>query len=418
MKMRNFLSVTSVVLCLSVIFFTSLSAQINYLPPSGEWTYTYEGDKTASDDLAALDSTWMHDNNSDSWDGDEIGGFNPGGVNLLTDGSTSYVRMQDTGDPREYGFIDPSNRKMSFIHFLDNDGLTGAEAIVDDGVTLAFRTRVATGDPLDEVHPDGGAGIASWPAEGNGYLVHDGGLGNFSIRQSSGGYMGFALAMKTDHEILTTENKQGLVMNTTNGKTITGDVGIDQGGTLNIVEIEDPTVWHEFWITIVAGGLAGTHSVQVWVDGATYPQSFEVTIGGGDPGAGETSYLQLGVGNTAQDGAFDVDYFSYKNGVHTPQIKTGVLDDVELPQEFALYNNYPNPFNPKTEIRFYMKQRDQVNIAVYDALGQLVETLFNGVKSAGIHSVAFDAAGHSSGVYFYRMVVSDKIFNKKMLLIK
>lgn len=417
--MRYFVRCSYVVLCLSVMLFVNLTAQIDYQPPADGWTYTYEGDTVGSEDMTALDGTWMHDNNSDAWAYNEIGDiFEPGGVNLLMDGNTSYIRIQDTGDPREYGEIDPSNRKISFIRFLDNDGLASTESIVDEGVTLAFRARVATGDPLDGLFPDGGAGEAPWPAEGNGYIVHDGGLGNFSIRQSNGGYMGFAMAMKTDHEDLTTEDKAGLVMNTTNGTEITRDVGLGQGGSLNIVELEDPTVWHEFWITIIAGGSAGTHVVQVWVDGAISSQIFEVTSGGGDQGAGTTSYIQLGMGNTSQDGAIDVDYFSYKNGVHMPQLNTGVFDDTETPHEFALYNNYPNPFNPSTNISFILGKNSHTLIKVYNVLGQEVTTLVDQNLNAGQHTVQFRGTNLESGVYFYNIVAGDYKASKKMMLIK
>jgi hypothetical protein len=100
-------------------------------------------------------------------------------------------------------------------------------------------------------------------------------------------------------------------------------------------------------------------------------------------------------------------------------IATSIETDVSaLPQEFSLYNNYPNPFNPTTTISFAMKQKDHVKIKIFNALGQLVETLFDGEKSAGIHTVTFNSKLRSSGVYFYRMEVGNKIFNKKMLLLK
>jgi flagellar hook assembly protein FlgD len=65
-----------------------------------------------------------------------------------------------------------------------------------------------------------------------------------------------------------------------------------------------------------------------------------------------------------------------------------------------------------------MKQQGKVNISVYNVIGQLVEILFDGEKSAGIHTVTFDSKLNSSGVYIYRMEVRDKVFNKKMLLLK
>lgn len=420
MKSKNFLIVTFTTLCISIIFFTSLSAQVNYAPPSGGWTYTYDGAGVLTDDNAALDGTWNHDNNSDSWAMDQIGDGNvPGGVNELTENGTDYIRIQECGDPRDFGYPDPSNRKICFLHFLDLDGLTNTENILDDGITLAFRARVATGDPLDELYENDALDIVPWLAEGDGYIVHDGGCGNFAVRQSSSGMIGFALAMKTD--IAVWDNLldvQGLVMNSLNGSAIEQDIMVHHG-TPNILVLEDPTVWHEFWITIVSGGNNGTHVVQIWVDGAAESQNFEVTAGAASQAAGTTSYLQMGVANTShQAGAFDVDYFSYTEGIHVPQVVGIETNGGEFPQDYALYNNYPNPFNPTTDITFAMKQIDKVNISVYNALGQLIETLFDGEKPAGMHTVTFNAVRHSSGVFFYRMAVGDKIFTKKMILMK
>lgn len=414
-------SITFMIICIFVLFVISLSAQVNYAPPPGGWSYAYECDTVATEANAALDGTWMHENLSDDWAGDIIGEGPPGGVSLLTEGSTSYIRLQDCGDPRDFGWPEPSNRKISFLRFIHKDGLNAAQTILDDGMTLAFRARISTGDPLDSLYANNATEVVPWPAEGNGYYVHDGGVGNFSVRQQYGGYIGFTLALTTDHVYLAAANKQGLLMNTLNGSEITGDVSLGQGGIMNILELDDLTVWHEFWIAIYAGG-TGTHIVQIWVDGAEEPQKFEVTAGGGSFAAGVKSYIQMAVGNTSlQDGAFDADYFYYKEGAYKPDgtLVTSIeTAGAELPQEFVLYNNYPNPFNPTTEIRFAMKKREHVTIAVYNTLGHLVETLFIGEKQAGIHTVTFDAKRYASGVYFYRMEVGDKIFNEKMLYLK
>ena len=85
-------------------------------PPEG-WTYIYTGDSAAPGaDFNALDGTWSHDNGSDQWDETEIGSGRPGGVSILSDCNVTFVRLQDTGDPRNYGIGDPSNRKILFGH--------------------------------------------------------------------------------------------------------------------------------------------------------------------------------------------------------------------------------------------------------------------------------------------------------------
>lgn len=100
------------------------------------------------------------------------------------------------------------------------------------------------------------------------------------------------------------------------------------------------------------------------------------------------------------------------NGFNTPSvitatgsgILTGVKDRKGLPKQFALYANYPNPFNPSTEIRFDVPSRSAVTIIVYNLLGAEVTRLANQrVYEAGEYSVKFDASQYSTGIYFYRM---------------
>jgi hypothetical protein len=92
--------------------------------------------------------------------------------------------------------------------------------------------------------------------------------------------------------------------------------------------------------------------------------------------------------------------------------------DGEMPGSIKLSQNYPNPFNPTTKIEFSLPQSYQVNLSVYNMLGQRVATLVNNVKSAGTHSVEWQAGTLSSGMYIYRLSTSDADITKKMLLAK
>ncbi|MHB2154512.1 MXAN_6640 family putative metalloprotease [Calditrichota bacterium GD2] len=97
----------------------------------------------------------------------------------------------------------------------------------------------------------------------------------------------------------------------------------------------------------------------------------------------------------------------------TPQAATFV------PQKFALKQNFPNPFNPVTQIQFDLPQAARVTLKVFDLSGHEVATLVNGYRSAGRYSVAFDGSHLASGMYIYRLT-TDKGFaqSKKMMLIK
>jgi hypothetical protein len=85
------------------------------------------------------------------------------------------------------------------------------------------------------------------------------------------------------------------------------------------------------------------------------------------------------------------------------KLVTGVEDGLTVPAGFVLEQNSPNPFNPSTTIRYGLPVRAQVTMTVFNALGQQVALLRDGMQDAGFHDVRFDARGLPSGVYFCRM---------------
>ena len=89
-----------------------------------------------------------------------------------------------------------------------------------------------------------------------------------------------------------------------------------------------------------------------------------------------------------------------------------------VPKKYTLYQNYPNPFNPSTTIKYDLPQSSEVNLTVYNILGEKVRTLVNGMEGAGYHSVEFDASNLASGTYIYRLQAQNFIQTKKMLLLK
>jgi hypothetical protein len=99
-----------------------------------------------------------------------------------------------------------------------------------------------------------------------------------------------------------------------------------------------------------------------------------------------------------------------------------------IPTKYSLYNNYPNPFNPTTTIRFDIPEVTNVELAVYNILGQKVKSLIsNETRNPGRYEVSFSAKGGSasggnaslaSGVYIYRLTTQNFSQSKKMLLIK
>lgn len=98
---------------------------------------------------------------------------------------------------------------------------------------------------------------------------------------------------------------------------------------------------------------------------------------------------------------------------------TGVSETVsQVPDGFALYDAYPNPFNPTTQLRYSLPRNGFVTLKVYDVLGQEVATLVSGMQHAGDYTVSFDGSVFASGVYFYRLESSGVSISKKMMLLK
>jgi len=91
---------------------------------------------------------------------------------------------------------------------------------------------------------------------------------------------------------------------------------------------------------------------------------------------------------------------------------------VGIPDQFSLSQNYPNPFNPTTKIDFQLPIEGNVKLAVYDNSGKLISEIVNGFRTAGYHTVNFDAVNLSSGVYFYKLESGDFSKVMKMTVLK
>jgi photosystem II stability/assembly factor-like uncharacterized protein len=94
-------------------------------------------------------------------------------------------------------------------------------------------------------------------------------------------------------------------------------------------------------------------------------------------------------------------------------------DEVDAtPNKYFLSNNYPNPFNPSTNIIYSIQQLSNVIIKVYDILGNEIETLVNEEKPAGSYEITWYAEGVPNGIYFYQLKAGSFVETKKMILLK
>ena len=90
----------------------------------------------------------------------------------------------------------------------------------------------------------------------------------------------------------------------------------------------------------------------------------------------------------------------------------------ESSSEIELSQNFPNPFNPATTIKFQIPEKTRVTLKIIDALGREVKTLVDGEAAAGIHKISFDGSSLSSGIYICQLTANGKFHTKKMILLK
>lgn len=378
-------------------------AGVAYSDPDGGWRYTYDGTFGPalpssgcqggacppgfglSDDSMALDGAWFHDQ-GDKWDGtapgDPLsnpngsindpdlgpGGTSPGGAGAFVEGNTTFVGIQDAGNPESHGWcqagmgacdapgelvnMDPSNnnRRVYFGHDMTQDGPLDSEIVMSvTGVTFSVRARIPTdASRLDDIYPQGAPAPAVIPwfqdsPNGRGMPMTNG-RGTFNIVQNNPNgavrdedtMVGFSLVTSTDIEafcsfssgsLCSGSGKGGLIMNNLNGDSPTGAIDSESAGTLNILEFDDDAdlnEWNEFWITLENNqGAPGNIEVNVYMNGSTTPQTFDVTLasrGNAVYADSQNPFIEFGISDNAGFGSLDLDFFSYAMGVHEPVV--------------------------------------------------------------------------------------------------
>ncbi len=150
-----------------------------------------------------------------------------------------------------------------------------------------------------------------------------------------------------------------------------------------------------------------------WTQGVTFSHALTVTAVGpfaGNAGSPAPAFNGL------------VNYFFNTASPAVPaKIIAGALTEAnaeEMPREFSLSANYPNPFNPSTVIRYALPHASVVTLEVYAVTGERVRVLVQEAQEAGVYNVTFDAQGLASGMYFYRIRTGDFVETKKMLLMR
>lgn len=118
---------------------------------------------------------------------------------------------------------------------------------------------------------------------------------------------------------------------------------------------------------------------------------------------------------------FFIEHLVIKAGITLGSYFEGIDDDPFFPINFKFGQNYFNPFNPATTIKYQIPDRarnDNVYLKVFDVLGREVKTLLNKTQLPGNYEITFDASKLPSGVYYYQLKSGEFLDTRKMLLLK
>lgn len=141
---------------------------------------------------------------------------------------------------------------------------------------------------------------------------------------------------------------------------------------------------------------------------------------------GQTWYFQnwQGTGN----GSYSGNNPSPQITMNNPVLEAAIFDTIppigikgignEIPKSYELHQNYPNPFNPSTVIKFDIPKEGDVNLRVYDLLGNEIAVIYSGHMKPGYYSAEFDASNFASGVYFYKLQSGDFTSVRRFVLLK
>lgn len=127
--------------------------------------------------------------------------------------------------------------------------------------------------------------------------------------------------------------------------------------------------------------------------------------------------IEPSIVSSFSESQMEIDYVR----VYEPSVLTS--QSQELPSKFYLKENYPNPFNPVTNICYDLNQDGHVQILIYDVTGRLIKNLINGQQRAGARVIQWNSSNNngdyvSAGVYFYSVTVNNQVQMKKMILLK
>jgi photosystem II stability/assembly factor-like uncharacterized protein len=171
----------------------------------------------------------------------------------------------------------------------------------------------------------------------------------------------------------------------------------------------------------VVQGIGFINEKMGWIGGSSAASSGYQTTDGGE------TWQPAGFGSRLNRFRFLNDTLGYASGQQAYKYiakTTGVAEYAQtIPKNFSLSQNFPNPFNPATAIKFSLPKASQVRITVFDINGRQIDDILNQTREAGTHTIIWDAADKegrllSAGVYFYKLATADFTATRKMILLR
>ncbi len=171
---------------------------------------------------------------------------------------------------------------------------------------------------------------------------------------------------------------------------------------------------HDDVVRNMVNGSSGENvNTGTWNVNQTYPLTFTTTL--------DNAWI---AGNCK----FDIFIYKDNGSLNVSEVQQGLSSTFQIvginqngttiPQKYELSQNYPNPFNPVTNVHFSIPKSGNISFKIYNSVGQLVSTYFEGFIEAGNYNADIDASKFASGIYFYTLSSSDFTETKKMMLVK
>jgi len=324
-------------------------------------------------------------------------GTDSGGIYRSTDNGQTWIQTNNGIGNNTYVFafaFDPSGNILAGCNPTSNTG-GGIYISTNSGATWSLLT--STSGNVYSLATASGGRIFAGTNDGKVYVSLDNGatwtsssLTNTTVR---------SLALNAQGDVFAGTDYPGGLYRSTNNGAIWSNLGFTNTSVTSIITNPIAGMFIGTW---GRGVYRSTNNGLSWAEVNDGLQDYNVLSLALDP----AGYLYCG---TRAGGVF-----------RSNQSLTTSVEQLasELPTEFLLYKNYPNPFNPSTTIQFALPKRTFVRLIIFNVLGEQVETLVETEMEAGIHNVIWNAAKYASGIYFYRLEANQFIQTRKLVLLK